>query len=269
MFAMRFLLFLFVLLQCEANQVVLITGASRGVGLATARRLADAGFSVYGTVRASSVVPPEQKGLRFVLSDIAVDTVFKEMGRIDILINNAGYGVVGPLESLTEQEVLDQMDSNFFMPIRFIQAVLPGMRAQKSGHIINISSVNAVISPPFGSLYGASKAALEAMSESLQVEVEPYNIRVSVVEPGLLSTGFSLLLGTRPIPNNSYEEVMQAIQDHITERMAHPELLVPSQTAESVADFLLQVILDPKPKLRYQTSAEAKAEVATKLKDIE
>ncbi len=260
--------------HAEQNKVVVITGASRGVGLATAEHLAKNGFTVYGTSR--NPFPKTHENIHFLRVDLqdassvqkAVQTILDKENHIDLLINNAACAVVGPVESLTEQEMRDQMEVNFFAAVRFIQAVLPSMRAQKSGHIINISSINAFLTPPFGSMYAASKAAVESLSESLSIEVEPYNISVSIVEPGLIQTRFELPMGTKEIPNDPYQAITNVIRTDIEKRLAHPELLSPSQTAQEIAEFLYNIIQDPHPKLRYQTSENAKQLVSKKLIDL-
>lgn len=261
-------------LHAEQKKVALITGASRGVGLATAELLVKNGFTVYGTVR-SSILEMESN-IHFLVVDLldeysiqrAVQTILDKEGRIDVLVNNAGYALVGPVEALAEQEMHDQMEVNFFAPIRFIQAVLPKMRERKSGHIINMSSINAFGTPPFGSMYAASKAALESLSESLCIEVQPYNIFVSIVEPGLIQTHFSLPMGTKKIPNNPYQSIIDGINTEIRQRLEHPEALSPSQTPKQIAEFLLSIMQAPHPKLRYQTSENAKELVSKKLADL-
>lgn len=264
-------------IHSKEHRVVVITGASRGVGLASAQHLAEKGFTVYGTIRPENPKPPLVKdNLHFIPVDLideksihlAIQSILEKEGHIDILINNAGYAVAGPVEALSELEIQKQMEINFFAPIRLTKAVLPDMRKQRTGHIINISSTNAINTPPFGSLYAASKAALESFSESLCVEVKPYNIAVSIVEPGLLSTHFSILMGTREIPNNPYQTTIDEIKTSLQDRIAHPELLSPSQSPQEIAEFLLSVIQDPHPKLRYQTSEDAKKDVAKKLLDL-
>lgn len=260
--------------EAEQNRVALITGASRGVGFETAKLLAENGYTVYGATRNP---PRDEEGpIRFLSVDLlkgasiqrAVESVLDREGRIDLLINNAGYGLVGPVEALGEEEMLDQMRVNFIAPILFIQAALPSMRSQKSGRIINISSVNAFLTPPFGGLYAASKAALESLSESLSIELNPFTISVSIVEPGYIQTYFSLPMGTREIPNNPYGGIMDGIRGEIEKRLAHPENLSPSQTPQEIASFLLSIVRDPHPKLRYQTSEEAKEDVSKKLLDL-
>ena len=256
------------------NKVVLITGSSRGLGLAAARRLTAEGFTVYGVARSAPLSGDES--FYFAELDLLdsgalqafVHGVIEKEGRIDVLINNAGYALVGPVESLSRQEIQDQMEVNFLAPIQLIQEVLPSMRKQKSGHIINISSTNAFQTPPFGSIYSASKAALENLSEALAVELQPYGISVSIVEPGFIQTHFALPIGTRNVPDNPYQKILSDMSSAIQERLAHPENLSPSQTPEEVADFLFHVIQDPSPKLRYQTSDAAREDVSQKLLDL-
>lgn len=257
----------------EESKVVLITGASKGVGLATVEYLAEKKFTVYGATREPSAIA---KNIQFLQVDLleeasiskAVKQILEKHGRIDVLINNAGYALIGPLESLTQEEMLYQMEVNFFAPIRYIQAVLPHMRERKSGHIINISSMNAFYTPPFGGMYAASKSALESLSESLAIEVLPYHIFVSIVEPGMLQTRFSLVMGTKEVPNNPYQKITDWIEKETAQRLASPETFPDSQSAQEIAEFLLAIIQDPSPKLRYQTSEEAKREALQKLVDF-
>ena len=266
--------FYFCAISAEQNKIALITGASRGVGFETAELLSKNGFTVYGTIR--NPPPKTTQNIHFLHVDLlkensvgkAVQTILNKEGRIDILVNNAGYALVGPVELLTEEEMHEQMEVNFFASIRFIQAVLPEMRSQKSGHIINISSPNAFSTPPFGSIYAASKAALETLSESLCIEVRPYNISVSIVEPGLIQTHFALSMGTKEILNNPYQAITDEIYVKIQERLAHPELLSPSQTPKEIAEFIFGVIQDTHPKLRYQTSDDVKNQISKKILDL-
>ncbi|NMB95515.1 MAG: SDR family oxidoreductase [Clostridiaceae bacterium] len=216
------------------DKVVLITGASSGIGKAIAYELMLKGNRVYGTSRKAvagntSIYsdPAAYKDLmvtgdsisvqgtgnnstinknvgnsgfiEMVQLDVrseesvknAVEYVMKKEGRIDILINNAGYGIAGAIEDTTYEEAFSQFDTNFFGVMRVCRNVIPFMRREGKGLIINISSVAGVISIPFQSMYSASKFALEAMSEALRIELKPYGIKVVIIEPGDTNTGFT------------------------------------------------------------------------------
>ena len=279
---MKFLLVFVLVFFCkqllsaeQKGRVVLITGASRGIGLTAAEHLAKEGFRVYAGVRNLDTLV-SKKNLHFELLDVTdavtiqniVQKIIRQEGSLDILINNAGYALGGPVECLSMEEIKEQMDVNFFGVIRMCQTVLPQMRKQKKGQIINISSEQSVYGLPYGSLYTASKAALESLSEALSIEVLPWNIKVSIIEPGLLKTKFSIKMGTRSIEGTPYQKIVDIIQHSLYERNAHPELLTPSQSPEEIALFLQKVIEDPQPQLRYQTSKSAEETVARCIKDM-
>jgi NAD(P)-dependent dehydrogenase (short-subunit alcohol dehydrogenase family) len=266
---MKYLIFFsLAVFQLLAAPVALVTGASRGIGLAAAEVLADRGYSVYGTVRIAMSHPK----IHFEVIDLGDCSQIAELigkivaaeGRIDALINNAGYALGGPVECLSMEEIKGQMDINFIAPIRMIQAVLPQMRKQGSGRIVNISSEQGVYGLPYGSLYTASKAALESLSEALSIEVLPWNIWVSLVEPGLVQTHFSIKTASKKM--GEYQHVFDALKTQIEQRAAGS--LEGGQTAQEIASFICNVIEDPSPKLRYQTSKEAEKAVSIKLKDL-
>lgn len=191
-------------MQNNSGKVVLITGASSGIGQATAYNLMEKGFRVYGTSRKISaentIKAKECSGfLKMIPLDVCseesvnncVNYILEREISIDILINNAGFGIAGSVEDTSPEEALKQFDTNFFGSLRMCRAVLPKMREQKNGLIINISSVAGLISVPYQSMYSASKYALEAMTEALRIEVKPFGIKVSMVEPGDTKTGFT------------------------------------------------------------------------------
>lgn len=176
--------------------IILITGISSGFGLAMAQRLCADGHTVYGTVRREVEQLP---GVHYLRADVrdtaavqaAVDTVLFAEGRIDVLINNAGMGIGGPIEFAPEDDIKLQMDTNFMGQVRFTQAVLPAMRKQGSGKILCFSSIGGVMGLPFQGFYSASKFAVEGFCEALQIEVRRHGIQVILIEPGDFSTGFT------------------------------------------------------------------------------
>ena len=176
--------------------VILITGISSGFGLAMARQLQADGHTVYGTVRRDVEPLP---GVHYLKADVrdtasvhaAVAAVLAAEGRIDVLINNAGMGIGGPVEFAPEADVQLQMDTNFMGQVRFAQAVLPAMRRQGSGKILCFSSIGGVMGLPFQGFYSASKFAVEGFCEALQIEVRSHGIQVILIEPGDFSTGFT------------------------------------------------------------------------------
>jgi short-subunit dehydrogenase len=178
------------------SKVVLITGISSGIGKQTATYLAEKGYRVYGTSRRRIEHDP---GINLVDMDVtdpksiqlAVNMVLQKEGHIDVLINNAGMGFSGAVEDTSYEEARSQMETNFFGQFHTIQAILPCMRKQKSGTIINISSVGGVMGLPFQGLYSASKFAIEGMSETLRMELKAFNIHVVLVNPGDFNTHFT------------------------------------------------------------------------------
>ncbi|KAE8151455.1 hypothetical protein BDV25DRAFT_93244 [Aspergillus avenaceus] len=186
-----------------ASLVWFITGASSGLGQSLALYALSAGHKVIGTVRnttksAAAVQAIEGKGGRVLILDVTkadtvVDTVKQAesiYGKIDVLVNNAGYSLLGAIEDFNEQESHLQFETNFFGPLRTIRAVLPGMRANGSGMIVNVSSIAGQNANPSCGLYGASKFALEGLSEALSKEVAPFGVSVLIVEPGAFRTNF-------------------------------------------------------------------------------
>ena len=176
--------------------IVFITGISSGFGLETARLLSQEGHTVYGTVRRS--VEPLPK-VNYITLDVrdqqavvdAVRQIVEKEGRIDVLVNNAGMGIGGPLEFDTEEEIRLQMDTNFMGLVHCVDAVLPYMRKQSSGKIIALSSIGGLMGLPFQGFYSASKFAIEGYCEALCLETKSFGIKVVVLRPGDFSTGFT------------------------------------------------------------------------------
>ena len=176
--------------------IVFITGISSGFGLETAKRLSQEGHAVYGTVRREVEPLPNVHYLHLDVRDReavkkAVDDIVEKEGRIDVLVNNAGMGIGGPLEFATEEEVRLQMDTNFMGLVHCVDAVLPYMRQQGGGKIIALSSIGGLMGLPFQGFYSASKFAIEGYCEALRLEVKSFGIKVVVLRPGDFATGFT------------------------------------------------------------------------------
>lgn len=180
------------------GQVVLVTGTSSGFGRTIADSLHARGYKVFGTMRNPSA-PADPVAYSLIPLDVDSDAsvadgvaeVVRRAGRVDVLINNAGFGYAGAIEDTTVDEARSQFETNFFGMHRLCRAVLPHMRAQRAGRIVNMSSLGGLVSVPFQAMYCASKFAVEAYSEALRMEVRPFGIRVSMVEPGDFATRFT------------------------------------------------------------------------------
>ena len=178
-------------------KVILITGVSSGIGKSCATLLAENGYTVYGVSRKSQV--SEIANLHYISCDVtdrasiqcAVDAVMEKEGQIDVLMNNAGAGIVGALDLVTTEEYDFQMKVNVEGVVNMCSAVIPLMRKRRQGMVINVSSVGGIMGLPFQGLYSASKFAIEGYTEALRLELHPFNIRVKLIEPGDFNTGFT------------------------------------------------------------------------------
>ncbi|WP_027211341.1 oxidoreductase [Burkholderia sp. WSM2232] len=238
--------------------VALVTGASSGIGQATAQRLADAGYTVFGTSRRAATTG--ERSFEMLTLDVTseesaaavVTEVIRRAGRIDVLVNNAGFGVApaGAEESSIEQ-ARSIFDTNFFGVVRMIRAVVPHMRHQRSGRIVNIGSVLGFVPMPFGALYAATKHAIEGYSESLDHELRTWGIRVSVVEPAYTKTPFDANFLEPDAKLDAYREARTVVSNRVSEVMA-------TATEPSVvADVVLKAAVAARPKLRYPAGALA------------
>jgi NAD(P)-dependent dehydrogenase (short-subunit alcohol dehydrogenase family) len=234
------------------KKTALVTGASSGIGEATAERLATAGYSVYGTSRRAAGAG--RRSFEMLTLDVtsdasveaAVGEVMRREGRIDLLVNNAGFGVApaGAEESSIEQAHAI-FETNFFGLIRMTRAVVPHMRRQGSGRIINIGSVLGLLPMPYGALYAATKHAVEGYSESLDHELRTKGIRVAVVEPAYTKTQFDTNLLEPDSRLDEYREIRAAVSKLIKEVVASGD------EPGIVADVVLKAASAEHPKLRY------------------
>ncbi len=180
----------------KEKRVVIITGASSGIGKTVAEFLHKKGFTVYGLSRN---IEPSDKLPHVIKTDItndesvknAVRTIFEKEGKIDALLNIAGFGIAGSVEDTSIEEAHSQLETNFFGTVRMVKEVLPIMRKQKGGYIINLSSIGGIVGLPFQAFYSASKFAIEGYTEALRHEVKPFGIKVSLIEPGDFKTNFT------------------------------------------------------------------------------
>ncbi|MEP7011919.1 MAG: oxidoreductase [Acidobacteriota bacterium] len=240
------------------GKIALVTGASSGIGEATAQRLGMNGYQVYGTSRRG--VGPGQRSFEMlrldVTSDESVEAVVGEVmrlaGRIDLLVNNAGFSLApaGAEESSIEQ-ARSIFDTNFFGILRMTRAVLPHMRRQGSGRIINISSIFGFLPAPYMALYAATKHAVEGYSESLDHELRTRGIRVSVIEPANTSTQFDANLVQPDAKLDAYGDARAAVAKRMT------EMVVDGDQPGVIADAVLKAASSNSPKLRYPAGAGA------------
>lgn len=239
-----------------AAPVVLITGASRGIGAAIASQLAQSSFTVHGTSRSGGSGPA---GLLLTLDvgneasvQDCVHQVLAASGRIDVLINNAGFDLLGALEETSWSEFMEQLDTNFLGAVRMVRAVLPHMRAQRSGRIVNVSSLGGRIGLPMNSAYAASKFALEGFSESLRLELLPAKVYVSLIEPPAVATD-TLDQSIRVASGAGGSARTAAMVDQM--RKAGRTSPV---TPDDVARTVLATLRDPSPALRSPIGSQAR-----------
>lgn len=261
-----------------SQKVVIISGASSGIGLSAAIVFAQNGWKTYAGVRTLSkkqdivdaaknakvqhlVEPIELDVTKADSVKRTVDHVLKASGHIDVLVNNAGFGIFGAVENFSDADISKQYDTNVVGVIRLIQAVLPHFRARKAGRIVNISSIVGSVSFPYFSLYTSTKWALEAISQSLHDEVAPFGIDVVVVQPGFTKTPFVLEQGHREVIDPVYDAGKQKAQQALAAGLASgAESVVVGQTIYTAST-------EQKPKFRYQCTPNDAALVASILKD--
>lgn len=234
-------------------KVVLITGGSSGLGQAMCSRLAAAGHTVIGTGRRPEAAPASHSLLAMDITDEAsveraVSEVIARHGRIDVLINNAGLGILGPAEDITPELGQQLFDANFFGLHRVCRAVLPGMRAQGSGLVINISSIAANFGLPYRAFYSASKAAVDRYSEALSIELKPFGVQVVVVQPGefntRIATGRLRPEHISPAYAKGYDRAMEVLGGSMHY----------SRDPDELAIVVARIIQDPSPALTYRVA---------------
>lgn len=253
----------------QEKKVAIITGSSSGIGFETSLILARNGFHTYAAVRNLEKSQPlidmaKKDGLSIQVVELdvsndksvkdAINRVLSENKRIDVVVNNAGYALVGSFEDQSMDEIKSQFETNFFGAIRVIQAILPTMRNQRNGRIVNLSSMGGRMAIPLDSAYHGTKFALEGLSESLQYEVEQFGIKIIIIEPGAIKSNFfnNLKMASKAQrPDSPYTQMMQKLNagfSFILENAAHPV---------EVAKVILAAVTSEDPQLRYTVGDDA------------
>ncbi|KRE39157.1 short-chain dehydrogenase [Janibacter sp. Soil728] len=249
-----------------SQKVALVTGASSGIGQATVLRLHAAGFIVYGVARRiERMAHLEKQGIKTLAMDVTdeesttlgIKQILAQTGRIDVLVNNAGYGSYGAVEDVPLEEARRQFEVNLFGAARLIQLVLPGMRERRSGTIVNVTSMGGKIYTPFGAWYHATKFAFEAFSDCLRLETKEFGIDVVIIEPGAIATEFNSIVadhldeasgaGAYAKQTKSVAEVTRS--ESTAKRASSPEV---------IANTIVKAAAAGRPKTRYAVGSGAR-----------
>lgn len=237
------------------SKVILITGASSGIGRITAKYLSDKGFIVYGTSRNPK---PASENFNLIALDVlskesidnALELILEKEGKIDVLINNAGMGITGPVEETPTDEMRKVFETNFFGAIEVIKTVLPSMREQRGGLIINITSIAGYMGLPFRGIYSATKGALEIVSESISMEVQKFGVKITNVAPGDFATNIaSGRYHTPAFEDSVYKDVYQKNLDLMNEHVND------GNDPIEMAEKIYRIINNSTPKLHYKVGA--------------
>ena len=256
------------------NKVVLITGCSTGIGRDLAQRLSQSGYIVVATARNVEAMDDLITALKLSIDvtdpesiQNAIAATLKRFGRIDVLVNNAGYAQVGAIEELTDNQVRQMYEVNVFGAMRMIRAVVPHMRQQKAGRIINISSIAGKMATPVNGSYSSTKFALEALSDALRLELAPFDIQVILVEPGAIKTNFDQTAhahGDEIVSNpaSPYRTLYQKYQQ-VSDRMRGQE-----PGPQAVSKVIQQALESSKPKARYLAGVAMSGRLIIYLRDL-
>jgi NAD(P)-dependent dehydrogenase (short-subunit alcohol dehydrogenase family) len=256
------------------SKVVLITGCSTGIGRDLAQRLSGAGYTVVATARKTETLNDIPAALKLPLDVASPDSVqqaveqtLRQFGRIDALVNNAGYGLRGVVEEISDEQARQVYEVNVFGVIRMIRAVAPQMRKQKSGQIINLSSIAGKVSTPVNGLYSSTKFALEALSDALRVELAPFGVQVVVIEPGAIKTNF-----LETVAAHSQEAFSASSSPYAPQYQKYfkfnAEMSQNAPGPEVVSRVIQQALEAPTPKPRYLAGVDFSGQLALQLRDF-
>jgi len=254
----------------QDQKVILITGTASGIGKASAEKLIENGHIVYGgDIQVEANLYLNEIGGHALVMDVTQDEqvnagvqkVMDEQGRIDVLINNAGYGSFSTIENIDMDELHRQFDVNVFGYARLQQAVLPYMREQRSGRIIEVSSVVGEVSYPMLGWYAATKHAVEAMADALRQEVAPFGIDVVKIQPGAVKTGFYDVALGKLANANIPEDYKQMAEDF---RMATEYTYATAESTDGTVEFIVEAVDSEEPETEYRTTLSSRLAVQTK-----
>jgi NAD(P)-dependent dehydrogenase (short-subunit alcohol dehydrogenase family) len=250
-----------------SQPVAFVTGASTGIGFETAWKLASRGFIVYaGARRVEKMEPLKAHGVTVLALDVtdeesmsaAVGQVIADHGRVDVLVNNAGYGSYGSLEEVELAEGRRQFDVNLFGLARMTQLVLPGMRAAGRGRIINVSSIGGKMYEPLGAWYHATKFAVEGLSDSLRIELKPHGVDVCIIEPSGTESEWGAISGDSLLATSGHGPYMDQAKV-VAAALASTVGSTMSTPPEVIADAIVHAATSPRPKTRYPVGKGARA----------
>jgi len=253
----------------KTRKVALVTGASSGIGEATALRLARMGYLVYGAARRVDRMSELQaRGIRLLSMDVTDDAtmtagvtrILADNDRLDVIVNNAGYGSYGALEDVPLAEARRQFEVNVFGLARLTQLVLPTMRAQRSGRIINMSSMGGKIYEPLGGWYHATKFAVEGLSDSLRLELRPFGIHVVIIEPGAIITEWNQIARDNLLATSG-DTAYARLAESVTATMAAADVPGASSPPDVVARAVARAVRAWRPKTRYPVGKHARSAV--------
>ncbi len=249
-----------------AAKVALVTGASSGIGEATALKLRSLGYMVYAAARRLDRMQHLAKsGIKLLAMDVTddasmqmgINAIIAEAGRIDVLVNNAGYGSYGAVEDVPMDEARAQLDVNVFGAVRLIQLALPGMRTRRSGTIVNITSMGGKIHTPLGAWYHGSKFALEAISDCLRMELQPFGIDVVVIEPGGIGTEWAGIAADK-LRQTSGQGPYAVQANAMAQSMAGEDNRKRLSPPQIIADTIARAATAARPRTRYAIGFGAK-----------
>ena len=251
----------------QRESVAVVTGSSTGSGFETSLLLAKNGYHTYATMRnldkssrIKEIAKKDNLPVEVLQLDVtddksvtdAISEISNKQGRIDVLVNNAGYGFMGSVEDSILDEIKAQFETNFFGAIRVMKKVIPIMRKQKTGTIVNVSSIAGRIGFPMGSAYVSSKFALEGLSESMSYELKQFGIKIILIEPGVINTNFAFVTPKKVLDtNSSYSQLMNKLEENLFST-------IPNGTSpKEVANVILRAMTEASPEHRYLVGNDA------------